>query len=255
MSLDLFRLDGRRALVTGSTRGIGRAIAGGLAAAGATVVVNGRDEAAAGAFAEELRSSGHGAEVACFDVRDTQAVDGAVQDIESNNGPIDILINNAGIQRRAPLEEIEDEMWQEVIDTNLTAVFKVGRAVARPMLARGEGKIVNICSLMSQLGRATTGPYTAAKGGVKMLTQAMCTEWASRGIQANGIGPGYFATELNTALVNDPKFDGFIRHRTPAGRWGEVEELIGAAIFLSSSASNFVNGQVIYVDGGILAAL
>lgn len=255
MSLELFRLDGRRALITGSTRGIGRALADGLAAAGATIVVNGRDQGSVASVVQVLHERGHAAEGACFDVRDTDAVQNAVERVESDHGPIDILINNAGIQRRSPLEDIDDEMWQEVIDTNLTAVFKVARAVARPMLDRGEGKIVNICSLMSRLGRATTGPYTAAKGGVKMLTQAMCTEWASRGIQANGIGPGYFATELNTALVNDPQFDGWIRHRTPAGRWGKVEELVGAGIFLSSAASNFVNGQVIYVDGGVLAAL
>ena len=254
MSIELFNLTGRRALVTGSTRGIGRALADGLAAAGATVVLNGRADGAVSQAVAELQASGHLVEGAAFDVRDTAAVNQAVDRIEAS-GPIDILINNAGIQRRAPLAEVEDELWQEVIDTNLTAVFKVGRAVARPMLARGRGKIVNICSLMSRLGRATTGPYTAAKGGVQMLTQAMCTEWAGRGIQANGIGPGYFATELNQPLVEDPKFDGWLRHRTPAGRWGEVSELVGAAIFLSSDASNFVNGQIIYVDGGVLAAL
>ena len=254
MSIALFDLTGRRALITGSTRGIGRALAEGLAAAGATVVLNGRQADAVEQAAAEMRQQGFEVEVCAFDVRDTAAIDAGVAAIEAA-GPIDILINNAGIQRRSPLEAVEDEVWQEVIDVNLTAVFKVARAVARPMLERERGKIVNICSLMSRLGRATTGPYTAAKGGVAMLTQAMCTEWAGRGIQANGIGPGYFATELNQALVENPEFDGWLRHRTPAGRWGRVEELVGAAIFLSSDASNFVNGQVIYVDGGVLAAL
>jgi gluconate 5-dehydrogenase len=179
----------------------------------------------------------------------------AVARIESEVGPIDILVNNAGIQRRAPLTEMPAETWDEVIRNNLTSVFLVGRTVARGMIARGGGKIINIASLTSEVARKTIGPYTASKGGVKQLTRSMCVEWAPHNIQVNAIGPGYFATELNKDLIADPAFDAWVRGRTPAGRWAQPDELIGTAVFLASRASDFVNGQVIYVDGGTLASL
>ncbi len=255
MSLQLFDLTGRRALVTGSTQGIGHALARGLGRAGASLVLNGRNEARLASAVEDLRGEGMTVDGSAFDVTDGEAVTTAVDAIESSVGPVDVLVNNAGIQRRVPLQDADDETWSEVLRTNLDGVFHVARAVARHMIPRGRGKIVNICSLMSEVGRPTVGPYTAAKGAVKMLTRAMCADWAGHGIQANGIGPGYFATELNRALIEDEAFDSWLRRRTPAGRWGEVEELVGAAVFLSSDASSFVNGQIIYVDGGVLAVL
>lgn len=255
MSTELFSLSGKVSLITGSSQGIGYAIAKGFGEAGAKVVLNGRDEARLDAAVESLRADGIVAVARAFDVTDRDAVRAAVDGIEADVGPIGVLVNNAGIQRRSPLVDVEPEVWREVLSINLDGVFHVGQAVARYMLGRGAGKIVNVCSLMSELGRATTGPYTAAKGAVKMLTRAMCVEWAAHGIQANGIGPGYFKTELNRPLAENPEFDSWIRGRTPAGRWGEVEELVGAAIFLASDASSYVNGQVIYVDGGLLAAI
>jgi gluconate 5-dehydrogenase len=255
MATSLFDLTGRTALVTGSTSGIGFALARGLAQAGAQVVVNGRDSGRAEAAAESLRAEGLHASASCFDVMDPERVAPAIALIEADVGPIDILINNAGIQKRAPLAEMSLATWEEVVRVNLTGVFVVGQAVGRRMVARRRGKIVNICSLMSEVARKTIAPYTAAKGAVKQLTRAMCVEWAGYNIQVNGIGPGYFATPMNEALVNDPDFDAWIKSRTPAGRWGRPEELVGAAIFLSSSASDFVNGQIIYVDGGVLAAI
>ena len=255
MSIQRFDLTGRVALVTGSSRGIGNAIARGLAAAGATVVVNGRDRTAVDTAVEAIRSDGLSAHGRCFDVSDRAAARTAIEVIEANVGPVDILVNNAGIQRRAPLLEVDAATWDAVIETNLTAVLVMAQAVASGMMARERGKIINICSLMSEVTRPTLSPYTAAKGGVKMLTRSMCVEWARYNIQANGIGPGYFATEITKPLVSDPEFDAWIRQRTPAGRWGDVEELVGAAIFLASPASDFVNGQVIYVDGGVLATL
>ena len=251
----LFDLDGRLALVTGSSQGIGFALARGLAGAGAAVVLNGRDEVKLQRAVETL--AGEGLEVhACgFDVSDPAAVEAGVARVEAEIGPVDILVANAGIQRRSALVDVDPALWQEVIATNLTGVLAVGQAVARRMITRRRGKIVNICSLMSEVTRPTVGPYSAAKGGVKMLTRSMCVEWAPYNIQVNGIGPGYFATELNQALVEDEAFDRWLRERTPAGRWGEVQELIGAAVFLSSRASDFVNGQIIYVDGGVLASL
>jgi len=255
MSLALFDLTGRRALVTGSSQGIGHALACGLGRAGASLVLNGRDEGRLASAVEAVRGEGIEAEGRAFDVTDSGAVSAAVDAIEAEIGSIDVLVNNAGIQRRVPLHEADDATWSEVIRTNLDGVFHVARAVARHMIPRGRGKIVNICSLMSEVGRPTVGPYTAAKGAVKMLTRGMCADWAAHGIQANGIGPGYFATELNRALIENEAFDTWLRGRTPAGRWGEVEELVGAAVFLSSDASSFVNGQIIYVDGGILATI
>ena len=255
MSLQIFDLTGRRALITGSSQGIGLALARGLAGAGAEVVLNGRDGVRLDAAVASLAEEGHRVHGRAFDVTDSAAVDRGVDEVEASIGAIHILVNNAGIQRRVPLDEAGDAVWREVLETNLDGVFHVARAVARHMIPRRRGKIVNICSLMSEVGRPTVGPYTAAKGAVKMLTRAMCADWARHDIQANGIGPGYFATELNRALMDDPDFDAWIKRRTPAGRWGRVEELVGACVFLSSPASDFVNGQIIYVDGGVLAVL
>ncbi len=251
MSTRLFDLTGRRALITGSSQGIGFALAEGLAAAGAAVVLNGRDAERL----EAARGRLPGAATAIFDVTDPAASEAAIATLEAEEGPIDILVNNAGIQRRAPLHEFPVETWREVMATNLDAVFFVGQAVAKRMIERKRGKIINICSLMSEAGRQTVAPYTAAKGAVKQLTKGMCADWARFGLQINGIGPGYFATPLNKALVEDPDFNAWVEKRTPAGRWGEVEELQGACIFLASDASSFVNGQIIYVDGGMLAVL
>ncbi|MCB9948268.1 MAG: glucose 1-dehydrogenase [Rhodospirillaceae bacterium] len=255
MSTALFDLTGRTALVTGSSRGIGHDIAKALAAAGARVLVNGRNEAAVAATVETLRAAGARVRGYAFDVTDEAAINAALTAIDAEIGPIDILVNNAGIQRRMPMTDVPLETWAEVLDTNLTAVFLMARTVARRMIERKSGKIINICSLMSELGRPTIGPYTASKGGVKMLTKAMCAEWARHNIQVNGIGPGYFATDMNTALVEDEAFNAWVCNRTPAGRWGRTEELGGAAVFLASAASDFVNGHILYVDGGMLAVV
>ena len=253
--MDLFNLEGKRALVTGSSQGLGFALAKGLAQAGAVVVLNGRDEAKLSQAVDTLKDQDLTAYGYPFDVTDSDGIDQAVTDIEQYVGSIDILVNNAGVQRRGPIESFDDDDWQAVIDINLSGVYRVSKRVARGMLKRQTGKIINIGSLMSEVGRATIAPYTAAKGGVKMLTKALATEWGGHNLQVNGIGPGYFSTEMNRALMDDPEFDAFVRQRTPAGRWGDPEELVGVAVFLSSKASDFVNGQMIYVDGGILASL
>ena len=255
MSRSLFDLTGRVALVTGSSKGIGLAIAEGLAGAGAEVVLNARNAAGLEAARVRLVAGGAKAHALAFDVTDRAAVEAAVEQIERDIGPIGILFNNAGIQRRAPLAEYDPGTWRELMAANLDSVFYVGQAVAKRMLPRGRGKIVNTCSLMSEVARPSIAPYTASKGAVKMLTKAMCVEWAPFGIQVNGIGPGYFRTELNKALTENPEFDAWVKKRTPAGRWGEVDELQGVAQFLASDASSFVNGQVIYVDGGLLSAI
>ena len=251
----LFDLSGQIALVTGSSRGLGLTLARGLARAGATVVLNGRDPARLAEAAERLSREGLAARTAVFDVTKGDEVARGVEEIERSVGPIAILVNNAGINRRGKLEEIEEATWHEVMDTNLTSAFLVGQQVGRRMVGRRRGKIISICSLMSEVGRATTAPYAASKGGLKMLTRAMATEWARHNIQANGIGPGYFVTDLTRVLAENKEFDAWVKTRTPAARWGEPEELVGSAVFLASHASDFVNGQVIYVDGGILAAL
>lgn len=251
----LFDLTGRIALVTGSSQGIGLALARGLGQAGASLVLNGRDEAKLSAAADRLRGEGLRVSTAAFDVTQGAAAEQAVARVEAEVGPIGILVNNAGIHRRAPLEEMSETQWREVIDANLTSAFIVTRQVAPRMIARRAGKIINTCSVMSELGRPTTGNYAAAKGGLKMLTRAMATEWAKHNLQINGLGPGYFDTELTKPLVQNPAFNDWIRARTPAGRWGKPEELVGAAVFLASPASDFVNGQIIYVDGGLLAAI
>jgi gluconate 5-dehydrogenase len=249
MSARLFDLTGRRALVTGSGSGIGLALAKGLAASGAKVVLNGRDAAKLDAAKADIP----GATAHVFDVTDTKAVAAGIERIEAEEGPIDILVNNAGIQRRAPLDEISEETWREVMATNLDAVFFVGKEVAKRMIPRRQGKIINICSLTSDVARPTITPYATAKGGVRMMTKGMCADWAKHGLQINGIGPGYFKTPMNKALIENQEFNAWVEKRTPAGRWGEVEELQGVCIFLASDASSFVNGQIFYVDGGLLA--
>ncbi len=255
MARTLFDLTGRIALVTGSSRGIGFALAQGLAEAGATVVLNGRGKEALEQAAASLREAGHAASGRLFDVTRREQIEAGVERIEGEVGPIDILVNNAGVQRRAPALEVSEAAWREVLEVNLTGVFLVSQAVGRRMVSRKRGKLINLCSLMSEVGRPTIAPYTASKGGVKMLTRALAVEWAKDNVQVNGIGPGYFATPMNAALTGNPQFDSWIRARTPAGRWGEPRELVGAAVFLASDASSFVTGQVIYVDGGVLAAL
>ncbi|MBB3950803.1 SDR family oxidoreductase [Aureimonas jatrophae] len=255
MSLKLFDLTGRTALVTGSGQGIGYAIAQGLGRAGARVILNGRDGAKLAAAAEQLGADGIAVATAVFDVTDRPAVQATVGRIEREVGPIDVLVNNAGIQRRGTLEDYAAETWSEIMRANVDSVFFVGQAVARSMIGRGHGKIINIASLQAQAARYSIAPYTASKGAVLNLTRGMCTDWARHGLQVNAIGPGYFRTPLNQALVEDPAFNEWLTKRTPAGRWGEVEELQGAAIFLASRASDFVNGQILYVDGGVLATL
>lgn len=251
----LFDLTGRTALITGSGQGIGFSLARGLAEAGATVVLNARGRDKLTAAVELLRQEGLSAHGAAFDVNDSKSIAAGLAELRPMVPQIDILINNAGIQRRALLAEMTESQWREVIDTDLTSAFLVTRQIAPAMIERRAGKIINICSLMSELGRPSTGNYAAAKGGLKMLTRAMATEWAAHNIQCNGIGPGYFLTELTKPLAADPQFDQWIRKRTPAGRWGDPKELVGAAVFLASTASDFVNGQIIYVDGGLLAAI
>ena len=255
MSTALFDLSGRTALVTGSSRGLGRAIAEGMAKAGARLIINGVDPARVETAAAELRAAGHNAEGAAFDVTDEAAVVAAFERFDREGIAIDILVNNAGIQRRKPLVEFTTDEWRKVIETNLTSAFVAGREAARRMIARKRGKIINIGSLASELARPTIAPYTAAKGGIRNLTRSMAVEWAASGIQANAIGPGYMLTEMNEALVNNPDFNNWLMSRIPSKRWGRPDELVGAAIFLASKASDYVNGQIIYVDGGMLAAM
>lgn len=250
-----FRLDGRRALITGSSAGIGLALARGLGQAGARLVLNGRDAARLDASATQLRGEGLTVEVCGFDVTDEAAVPQQIDAIERELGPIDILVNNAGIQRRAPLHEFAHGDWHALMQTNLDSVFFVAQAVARHMIARGHGRIINICSVQSEIGRPGIAPYMASKGALKMLTKGMAIDWGPLGLNVNGIGPGYFRTELNEKLVNDAAFSQWLTQRTPSRRWGEVEELAGAAVFLASDAASFVNGHVLYVDGGITAQL
>ena len=254
-SLKQFDLTGRTALITGSSAGIGLALAGGLAGAGARIVLNGRDAAKLEQAAEKLRSAGASVATAAFDVTDGSAVTQAIARVEAEVGAIDILVNNAGMQRRAPLEQFEEAHWHELMKTNVDSVFLVGQAVARHMIARKRGKIINVCSVQSELGRPNIAPYTASKGAVKMLTKGMAIDWGPHGIQVNGLGPGYFKTELNQALVDNPEFSAWLINRTPLRRWGDVEDLVGAAVFLASDASRFVNGHILYVDGGVTATL
>ena len=251
----LFDLTGKIALITGSSQGIGFGIARGLGQAGATIILNGRNAERLNRAVSTL--SGEGLKVFgySFDVSDSNQIDQKISAIEREVGAIDILVNNAGIQRRGPLETIEESVWREVIETNLTAVFLTTKRVVKGMIDRRSGKVINICSLMSEISRPTIAPYTASKGGVKMLTKGMAVEWAKYNIQVNGIGPGFIVTEMNKVLLEDQKFDAMVKSRTPAGRWGEPSDLAGAAIFLASRASDYITGQIIYVEGGILSAL
>jgi gluconate 5-dehydrogenase len=252
---NLFDLSGKRALITGGTHGLGMAMAKGLGNAGAELLINGHSPAKLEAALEEYRNEGLNAKGFLFDVTKEDQVKGAIADIEKN-GPIDILINNAGIIKRIPMEDMEVEDFREVIDVDLVGPFIVSKHVGKKMIQRKSGKIINICSMMSELGRNTVSAYAAAKGGLKMLTRNMATEWAKHNIQVNGIGPGYFATEQTKPIrIDGHPFNEFILNRTPSGRWGDPEDLMGVAVFLSSRASDFVNGQIIYVDGGILATI
>jgi gluconate 5-dehydrogenase len=247
----LFDLTGRRALITGSSQGIGFALAQGLAEAGAQVVLNGRDTSKLADAAARLP----GAAMLPFDATDHDAVRTAVDAFEAAGTPIDILVNNAGMQHRAPLEDFPADAFERLLQTNIATVFHVGQAVARHMIKRGRGKIINIASVQTALARPSIAPYTATKGAVGNLTKGMATDWAKHGLQCNAIAPGYFDTPLNAALVADPAFTTWLEKRTPAGRWGRVEELQGACVFLASDASSFVNGHILYVDGGITASL
>jgi gluconate 5-dehydrogenase len=245
---NLFDLSGRTALVTGSSRGLGRAMAEGLAAAGAAIILNGADQGRLDEAVAALTAAGHAARGLRFDVTAFEALD-------AEGVAVDILVNNAGIQFRKPMLELETADWRRVIDTNLTSAFVAGREAARRMAKRGHGKVINIGSLTSELARATVAPYTVAKGGIKMLTKAMAAEWGELGIQANAIGPGYMLTDMNQALIDNPAFDAWVKGRTPARRWGRPDELVGTCVYLASSASDYVSGQIIYVDGGMISVL
>lgn len=255
MSANLFDLSGRLCLVTGSSQGIGFALAKGLTRYGARVVINGRDgdklRAAQAALAEE----GIGVSLAAFDVTDQQAVQTGVDKIEAELGAIEVLINNAGMQFRTPLEEYPADKWDQLFRSNVTSVFYVGQAVANYMIKRGKGRIINIASVQAELARPGIAPYTATKGAVKNLTKGMCADWAKYGLQINAIAPGYFKTPLNQALVDSAEFSAWLEKRTPAGRWGNVDELVGSAVFLASDAASFINGHTLYVDGGITVSL
>lgn len=255
ITADTFRLDGRLALVTGSSAGIGLALARGLGQAGARLVLNGRDRSRLDAAAALLRSEGLQVQGSCFDVTDVAATEAAVAAIEAGTGPIEILVNNAGITRRAPFHELPVADWQAVLRTNVDSLFVVGQVVARHMVGRGRGRIINTCSVQSELGRPGLTAYMASKGAVKMLTKGMAIDLGPHGITVNGIGPGYFKTELTAPLVADEKFSAWLIGRTPSRRWGDVEDLAGAVVFLASDAARFVNGHILYVDGGVTATL
>ena len=256
MSAALFDVADRVALATGSSRGIGYALARGLLNAGANVVLNGREEATLTRARTQLaEQTGRTPHIQSFDVTSADAVAAGISGIEDAVGPLEILVNNAGAQHRAPITEFTLEDWNRLLTLNLTSAFLVGREAARHMTARGHGKIVNICSVQAETVRPGIAPYSATKGGLKQLTKGMCADLGPHGIQVNGLGPGYFATELTSALVADAEFSAWVTKRTPAGRWGHVDDLVGALIFLSSSASDFVNGQILYVDGGMLSVL
>jgi gluconate 5-dehydrogenase len=255
MTHPLFDLSGKTALITGSSRGLGRAFAEGLAQAGARVVLNGVNPQRLEEAAKEMQAQGYDVLTSAFDVADEMGIKAAFDQFDADGVAIDILVNNAGIQFRKPMLELETADWQRVIDINLTAAFVVGREAAKRMATRGHGKIVNIGSLTSELARATVAPYTVAKGGIKMLTKAMAAEWGEAGIQANAIGPGYMVTDMNEALINNPDFDAWVKGRTPMRRWGLPEELAGTCIYLASNASNYVSGQIIYADGGMISVL
>jgi len=251
MIKNLFDLKGKTALVTGSSRGIGLTLARGLAMAGASVVLNGRNEEKLLACAAAFKKEGLNAVVSAFDVCKEAAVQERIREIEEQAGGLDILINNAGNQFRAPLERFTENEWRALLDVHLTGAFLVSKTVVQAMIRKRSGKIINVCSVQSELARPGIAPYAVAKGGLKMLTRSMAAEWGPYGIQVNGIAPGYFKTEITRPLYEDPVFDGWLRNRTPARRWGESEELVGAAVFLASAASSYVNGHVLFVDGGL----
>ena len=255
ITANTFRLDGRLALVTGSSSGIGLALARGLGQAGAALVLNGRDPATLAAAAATLRAEGLTVFCQAFDVTDGPACQAAVAAIEANIGSIEILVNNAGLQRRGAFHEFAAGDWADIMRTNVDSLFYVGQAVAQRMVARGRGRIINICSVQSELGRPGIAPYAASKGAVKMLTKGMAIDLGPHGITVNGLGPGYFKTALTQKLVDDPAFSAWLINRTPSRRWGEVEDLAPAAVFLASDAGRFVNGHILYVDGGVTASL
>jgi len=256
MTTSMFDLTGKVALVTGSSRGIGSTLARGLAGAGCRVVLNGRDAERLRQTADEIATAtGATVHAVPFDVTSPEDVPAGVARAEEVAGPIDVLVNNAGMQHRGPIFDFEYADWQRLLATNLTSAFLVGREVARRMVSRGAGKIVNVCSLQSEVTRPGIAPYSATKGGLKLLTKGMCADLGPHGIQVNGLGPGYIDTELTASLVADEEFSAWVRRRTPAGRWGQVTDLVGPLLFLASTASDFVNGQVLYVDGGMLAVL
>lgn len=252
----MFDLSGRVALVTGSSQGIGYALAQGLAQAGASVIVNGRDAGKAERAAAEIaRATGHEVHVAVFDVGDSAAVDRGIGVVQDIFGVPDIVVNNAGIQRRAPIQDFTDEDWEALWRTNVSSAFHLSRRVAKGMIQRGSGKLIQIGSVQSRLARPSIAPYSATKGAIEMLTKGLCADLAPHGIQANTIAPGYFETELTKKLVDDPQFSRWVTNRTPAGRWGRTEDLVGTLVYLASSASDFVNGQTILVDGGMTAVV
>jgi gluconate 5-dehydrogenase len=251
MIKELFDISGKTILITGASQGLGFVFARGLGLSGAKIIINGRNQDKLNSSAEELRLQGIEVMTSAFDVQNESEINNAVKTLPE----IDVLINNAGIQIRNNLEEYSSEDWDKIIDVNLKGAFLVSKALIKQMISRLSGKIINICSVQSELGRQSITPYAASKGGIKMLTKGMATEWGKYNIQVNGIGPGYFKTEMTKSLVEDEKFNKWLCSRTPANRWGDPLELIGAAIFLSSKASDYVNGQILYVDGGMLACV
>lgn len=250
-----FDLGGKRALITGSSRGLGLAMARALAGAGAAVVLNARDGKALGSAAADLAEAGYEVAALAFDVTNPESVGEAVRHCEREIGPIDILINNAGMQIRGPLETFRHDDFERMMSTHVTATFSVSQAVAQGMIARGRGKIINICSILTDHARPSVAPYGAAKAAIANLTRGMAADWAGKGLNVNAIAPGYFRTDLNAALIADQDFNAWVEKRTPMGRWGEVEELGPPAIFLASDASSFVNGHILYVDGAFTATV
>lgn len=254
-SLSLFNLKGKTALVTGSGSGIGLAIAKGLAGAGARIILNGRNEVKLKNSEVQLKEEGYDVTSLVFDVTDSDTAGKAISSYEDTMGQIDILINNAGVNIRGPYISFSEADWNNLLDINIRGAMIISQLAGRFMVQRKQGKIINICSMQSELGRAGVVPYAVSKGGIKMLTKALCAEWAAFNIQVNGIGPGYFTTELTKPLKEDPEFDEWLCNRTPSRRWGNPSELIGAAVFLASRASDYVNGHILYVDGGLLASV